>query len=300
MMQLEGRRPAAQRTLVAIAVAMIAGCHYASAPEPAPVSRPAPPVVKPVLSDHLLVTWYGNPRTPRMGVLGRYKGADLAVRLRKQADAYAGLTTKKILAAYHLVAVIAQPSAWRDKMWRRRETHATIGALLDQARANKFRLVLDVQPGRSTVRAELEYLRPYLEEPEVYLALDPEFAMRDGETPGRRIGRMSARDVNEAIDFLDAIVRERQLPPKVLIVHQFTFNMLRDKENIRDSPLVDVVLDVDGLGDRPLKRANYGAVMRQRPLEFAGIKLFYKEDTNLFAAADVMTLRPEPAVIIYQ
>ena len=110
---------------------------------------------------------------------------------------------------------------------------------------------------------------------------------------------MTAADVNDAIDVLTAIVRARALPPKVLIVHQFTMNMLRDKQMIVDSPLVDVVLDVDGFGDRPLKRAMYTMVIA-RPLEFAGIKLFYKEDTNLFAEADVMTLRPEPAVIIYQ
>lgn len=235
-----------------------------------------------------------------MGVLGRYQGADLAAGLRKQAAAYARLTPKKVLGAYHLVAIIAQPHAGRDKMWRRRETHDTIRSLLEQARANDFKLIVDIQRGRSTVRAELDYLRPYLEEPDVYLALDPEFAMKDGETPGRKIGHMAASEVNEAIDFLEAIVRERKLPPKVLIVHQFTLNMVGDPRKIRDSPLVDVVLDVDGFGDRPLKRAMYATVVGRRPLEFPGIKLFYKEDTNLFAAEDVMRLQPEPAVIIYQ
>src|SRR5439155_3274464 len=105
---------------------------------------------------------------------------------------------------------------------------------------------------------------------------------------------------NDAIDFLEAIVRTRHVPPKVLIVHQFTMSMLADKQNIRESRLVDVVLDVDGFGDRPLKRAMYAAVNRQRSLEFAAIKLFYKEDTNLFTEKDVMALRPEPAVVIYQ
>jgi hypothetical protein len=293
------RAHAARATLLATCVAVLAASH-AGAPEPVRASRPAPPAVRPVLSDHLLITWYGNPRTPRMGVLGRHKGAALAAGLRKQADAYARLTTKKTLAAYHLVAVIAQPTAWRDGAWRRRETHETIRALLEQARANDFKLILDVQRGRSTIQAELEYLRPHLQEPDVYLALDPEFAMRGRETPGRTIGRMTAAEVNEAIDFLETIVGERKLPPKVLIVHQFTLSMLADKENIRDSPLVDVVLSIDGFGDRPLKRATYAAVIRQRPLEFLGIKLFYSEDTNLFAAKDVMALRPEPAVIIYQ
>ena len=235
-----------------------------------------------------------------MGVLGRYKGKELASRLRQQAQAYSPLTPKQVLPAYHLVAVIAQPTSSRDGMWRRRETRETIQSLLDQARRNGFKLILDIQPGRSTVLAEMEYLRPHLEEPDVYLALDPEFAMPDGEAPGRKIGRMSARDVNDAIDILESIIRQRNLPPKVLIVHQFTMKMLADKQNIRDSALVDVVLDMDGFGDRPLKRAIYAMVNRQRPLEFSRAKLFYKEDTNLFAAKEVMALRPEPAVIIYQ
>jgi hypothetical protein len=75
--------------------------------------------------------------------------------------------------------------------------------------------------------------------------------------------------------------------------------MLPDKQNIRQSSLVDVVLDVDGFGDRPLKRAMYATIMKKQ-LPYAGIKLFYREDTNLLAPEDVMKLRPEPAVVIYQ
>jgi hypothetical protein len=284
---------------MAATLLVIGASRQVSAPEPTPLVKPSSDAVRPVLSDHLLVTWYGNPRTARMGVLGQYKGEALARGLRRQADEYARVSPKKVLAAYHLVAVVAQASAWRDGMWRRRETHETIRSLLHQARANKFKLILDIQRGRSTNRAELEYLRPYLEEPDVYLALDPEFAMGADEAPGRKIGRMTASEVNESIDFLEGIVRDRKLPPKVLIVHQFTMNMLRDKREIRRSTLVDVVLDVDGFGDRPLKRAMYATIMRQQ-LAFAGIKLFYKEDTNLMTAEDVMKLQPEPAVVIYQ
>ena len=290
-------------------VVSVAACLQAKGPQApiaseaatapaAPPKAPDPP--RPVLSEHLLVTWYGNPRVGRMGVLGRHQGADLATRLKKQANAYAPLTQKKILPAYHLVATIAQPTAGKDNKWRRRETKALMRTLLAEARAHEFKLILDIQTGRSTVRAEMEYLREFLEEPDVYLALDPEFAMPEGEIPGRKIGRMTARDVNDAIDFLDGIIREKNLPAKVLIVHQFTVNMLRDKHQIRDSPLVDVVLDMDGFGDRPLKKAMYKTIVARRPLEYPAIKLFYKEDTNLLGEKDVMKLVPEPAVVIYQ
>ena len=290
-------------TVVSVTACLQAGSPHGPAASDAATAAPAtkaadPP--RPVLSEHLLITWYGNPRVGRMGVLGRHQGADLATRLKKQANAYAPLTQKKILPAYHLVATIAQPTAGKDNKWRRRETKELIRSLLEQARANQFKLILDIQPGRSTVRAEMEYLKEYLADPDVYLALDPEFAMPEGEIPGRKIGRMTARDVNDAIDFLDGIVREKNLPPKVLIVHQFTVNMLREKQQIRDSPFVDVVLDMDGFGDRPLKKAMYHTIVARRPLEFPAIKLFYKEDTNLFAEKDVMKLEPVPAVVIYQ
>jgi hypothetical protein len=300
------RRPTpALAVPLAVCLAALAAFTPVGAPAPEGATRPGsankpdPTAARPVLADHLLVTWYGNPRTGRMGILGRHTGDALAKGLRKQADQYARVSGKKVIAAYHLVAVIAQGNAWTDGTWRRRETRETIQSVLDQARANNFKLILDIQRGRSTNRAELEYLRPYLEQPDVYLALDPEFAMAEGEIPGRKIGRMDAAEVNEAINFLEGIIRERKLPPKVLIVHQFTMNMLQGKKSIRSSPIVDVVLDVDGFGDRPLKRAMYGTIMRQQ-LPYAGIKLFYKEDTNLMSAEDVMQLRPEPAVIIYQ
>ena len=253
-----------------------------------------------LLDSHLLITWYGNPHSPRMGVLGQSSGQARANALRKQAAAYAHATTKEILLAYHLVAVVAQCTPCSDNTWRRRESAEVISGLLVEARANGFKLILDVQPGRSTIQAELQHLRPFLAEPDVYLALDPEFDMGEGQVPGRELGHMHAADVNAAVEFLESLVVSGGLPPKVLIVHQFTLGMLPDKEKIRSSAVVDLVLDMDGFGSQSLKRASYRAVMRQWKLDFAGIKLFYSQDTNLFSPEQVMSLNPVPSVIIFQ
>lgn len=258
-----------------------------------------PTPARSLLDDHLLVTWYGNPRSSRMGILGEQTGAERAAALRNQAMAYAPLTSKRMLMAYHLVAVVAQCTAGADGLWRRRETADVIRALLAEARANGFRLVLDIQPGRSSVANEVAALAPFLAEPDVDLALDPEFSVSECEVPGKQIGRLRAADVNAAIDRLEAIIAARSLPPKILIVHQFRLDMLPDKARIRRSAVVDVVLNMDGFGSQSLKRSSYQAVMRQ-PLPFAGIKLFYRQDTNLFTPAQVMSLRPTPAVVIYQ
>lgn len=278
------------------------------APPPTPVPS-LPPGQKPaadielvaesVLQHTLLVTWYGNPHSKRMGILGEYAGDELAAGLRRQAEAFAPHTAKHVQPAYELVAIVAQNTAGRDGKWRRRESRSIIEKVLAEARAHGFRLVLDVQVGHSTVEAELEYLRRYLEEPDVYLALDPEFDMPEGQAPGTRIGTTPARDVNYAIDLLERIVVEKQLPPKVLIAHQFTMNMLPDKRRVKDSPVVDVALVMDGWGPRALKHSIYRMVTRT-PLEHTGIKLFYKKERDLIPPADLMRLTPTPAIVIYQ
>ena len=276
------------------------------APPPAPWSPARPAVVPPApqptsfLDSHLLVTWYGNPWVGRMGILGRLEGRALADGLRKQAAAYAAVTKKKVIPAYELVAIVAQPLPGRDGGYRRRESRAVIDRMLAAARAAGFKLILDVQTGRSTVLSELAYLAPYLQEPDVYLALDPEFSMGTDGVPGRRIGTMRASEVNDAILVLEQVQDRYHLPPKVLIVHQFTTGMLPDKEKIWESDVVDIVLSADGFGSQALKRNTYGAVLRQHSLAFSGFKLFYIQDTDLLKPAQVLALTPPPAVVIYQ
>lgn len=253
-----------------------------------------------LLADHLLVTWYGNPRSPRMGVLGMATGAARAEGLRRQAAAYAPLTRKQIVMAYHLVTVVAQCEGGADGKYRRRETADLIQALLQEAREHRFKLVLDVQVGRSSVAEEVSALRPFLADPDVYLALDPEFAVGPCEVPGATIGELRAADINTSLDVLEQLIADAHLPTKVLILHQFRWDMLPDKAKIRASPAVDVVLDMDGFGSQALKRSTYRAILQQRALPFAGFKLFYQQDTNLLTPAQVMALTPVPSVIIYQ
>jgi hypothetical protein len=271
---------------------------------PSPKPRPSapPPAAHPpaVLDRSVLVAWYGNPWNGRMGILGRLEGAALADGLKRQADEYSKVTNKQVLPAYELIAVVAQAQPGRDGKYRRRETRDVIERTLHAARAAGFKLILDIQTGRSTVLHELAYLAPYLAEPDVYLALDPEFSMgRDG-VPGRRIGTMPASEVNDAIGVLESLIERHHLPPKVLIVHQFTTGMLPDKEAIWNSEKLDIVLDMDGFGSPELKRHTYRTVLRQRELEYTGFKLFYIQDTNILQPAQVLALNPPPAVVIYQ
>jgi len=191
--------------------------------------------------------------------------------LKKQAAAYAAVTDRRVIPAYELVAIIGQPQPGRDGKYRRRESYAVIDRMLRAARAAGFKLILDVQTGHSTVLAELSYLAPYLQQPDVYVALDPEFSMGDGGVPGQRIGTMRADEVNDAIDILEYVQERYRLPRKVLMVHQFTMAMLPDKERIWTSDALDVVLVADGFGGQALKRHTYSMVLHQGAFAFSGL-----------------------------
>ena len=162
-------------------------------------------------------------------------------------------------------------------------------------------LILDIQPGLSSVEAELPYLIPFLKRPYVHLALDPEFAMKDGHLPGRDwMGNMDASEVNHAVDVLARIVDEQQLPPKMLVVHRFTYNMLKNASRIKRDPRVQVVIDMDGYGSPGSKMGAYRWFVVRHPVQYTGFKLFFKNDKPMLKPQEVLELYPKPMYIQYQ
>jgi hypothetical protein len=248
-----------------------------------------------------VVSYYGNPFSKRMGILGEIKPDSMLDRLQRQADAYEHAdSATPVIPALELIVTVAQGSAGRDSMYRARMPDSVIEKVASWAERRGYLLILDVQVGRSSVRRELAPLMKYLVRPTVHLALDPEFAMRAGKVPGRVIGTLDAAQVNVAADTLAALVSEYQLPPKMLIVHRFTSPMLTNHERIHLDPRVQVVIDMDGFGAPVLKRSSYARYIFDHPVQFAGFKLFYKNDKPLLTPEQVLKLVPVPVFIMYQ
>ncbi|HEX5439163.1 MAG TPA: hypothetical protein VFW98_18565 [Gemmatimonadaceae bacterium] len=248
-----------------------------------------------------IIAYYGNPFSKRMGILGEIPPDSMLARLQRQAAAYAAAdSTVPVVPALDLIVTVAQAAPGRDGMYRLRMPDTLIDRVAGWAdRANAL-LILDVQVGKSTVAAEVQPLLPYLRRPNVHLALDPEFSMKRGHAPGRAIGTMDASDVNTAIDMLSHLVDSLHLPPKLLIVHRFTKPMLTHRAQIHRDPRVQVVIDMDGFGPPSLKRSSYRHYVRDEPVEFAGFKLFYKNDRPLLTPEQVLRLKPVPLFILYQ
>ena len=268
-----------------------------------PAAWPAGPAPFPgsLLPGSRIVAFYGNPYSKRMGVLGELPRDSMLAFLRKTAAEWAAAdSTLEVKPALHLIATVAQGKPGRDGMHRLRMPDSLIEQVAGWAAANQWLLFLDVQVGHSTVEKELPRLIPYLARPYVHLALDPEFSMKDGSAPGTRIGTMDAEDVNYAVRTLRNLVDSLKLPPKVLIVHRFTQRMLTNYDRITVDPRVQVVIDMDGFGDRPLKRSVYRDFIVKQPVQFTGFKLFYKNDKPMMAPAEVLSLSPVPVYIQYQ
>lgn len=275
-----------------------------SAATTAPRTTPPPPAQLPgggrrLFPDRRIVAFYGNPRDDELGALGIGTPAQAARRLLAQARPY-GRKTRPVLPALELIATTATAAPGPDGLYRDHLASTTIARYLRAARRVKGLLVLDIQPGRAPFGPEIERLERWLREPDVGLALDPEWHVGPGEVPGKVIGSMDADAVNAAAAYLSRIVRERQLPEKLLLVHRFTDNMIARDERLRPMPGVRTVVNVDGFGGREVKIAKYQNFVRRTPGLGRGFKLFYKEDANLLRPANVMNMRPRPDVVVYE
>ncbi len=278
-----------------------------TAPRPKPVWPVNGPTPLPgsILPNKRIVAYYGNPLSKRMGILGEVPPDEMLKRLDREVRAWERAdSATPVVPALHLIAVVAQGSAGRDGLYRARMGDSLIERVYGWAQRQKAIMFLDIQVAKSTVQAELPRLTTFLSRPDVHLGLDPEFSMKRGGAPGKRIGTYDAADINYAIDFLADLVQKHNLPPKVLVVHRFTRPMLTNASKIKLDPRVQVVIHMDGWGPPWMKIDSYQAYVYAEPVQYTGFKLFYKNDTKkgnpLMKPADVLALFPKPLYIQYQ
>jgi len=255
---------------------------------------------EPILEGRRFVAFYGSPAGPGLGILGRYDISTTLELLDDQAGAYRELDPEvETLLAFHMVTTVADPFPGADGDYNHRVSHAVIQDWVDAIAPLGGWAIVDVQPGHATVATEIEMLEPLLEQPQVHLALDPEFTMAPGEVPGQRIGQMSAVDINRAQAWLDLLAR-RSGHRKVLIIHQFEDFMIDGKWSILHYPMVDLIWDSDGVGGSGAKIGDYQQYCNETGFEYGGFKIFYDYDSDVMTPERVMALDPLPALVIYQ
>jgi hypothetical protein len=260
-----------------------------------------------LLPFHRIVAYYGNLYSKKMGVLGEYSEDVMLEKLQTEAAKWTAADPETpVILALHYIAVVAQGAPGESGKYRARMPDSEIDKVIKMADKVHAIVFLDVQVALSNLQTEVPLLEKYLKMPNVHLGIDPEFSMKTGVKPGKVVGTMDGeQDVNFVVNYLSKLVRDNNLTPKVLIVHRYTQKMLTHSAQIKPTPEVQVVINMDGWGGKEHKISTYKNFIYPEPVQFAGFKIFYKNDvkepkTKVFEPSELLKLRPKPIYIQYQ
>ncbi len=243
-----------------------------------------------------VVSLYGLPGG--FGALGRKSARGARRRLAKQAHDYRRRGKRPVIRAFDMVATVPTDCSGRRDKCRFRVPDRLVRRYLREVRRFNGRLLLDIGLGRSTYMKEFEHWRNLLLEPDVGIAIDPEWDVGPHGEPGETVGSSRARQVNRLSHRMQHLIEEHRLPSKLLVIHQFRHTSVRNDDDIRRRAKVDITLNFDGIGAPPPKRSGYRRLAERRL--FNGFSLFYQLDSNLMSPRQVLRLRPRVDYVMYQ
>jgi hypothetical protein len=251
----------------------------------------------------LIVAFYGHAKTDVLGVLGEGTPQQALERLNQQIEPYRFSQqrddARPVVPAFELIATLVTAAPGSAGLYRSRTPHELIQPYLDTIRDANGYLILDLQPGRADLEAEARFYEPLLLNPEVGIALDPEWKVGPDETPKGRVGAVEASEINRVTSYVSDLVIANNLPSKIVIVHIFKASMVRNPHLIVNRPGVRIIFQADGEGGPAAKAADYNNLIPERFGQ--GFKVFYDEDSPTLSPDEVLTLlEPDPAYVSYQ
>jgi hypothetical protein len=249
-----------------------------------------------------VIGFCGTPGAPALGELD----GNLPLKAKKLVDYAAKYSSgRAVLPAFELIAVVVQAGAGADGKYRRRVDDKVVDQYLALAREHQGLLLLNIQPGQSDFLTELRHFEKYLREPDVGVALDPEWAMKPKQLPGKYFGQTTGATLNEVSAYLSSIIQAGNLPEKALVFHQVNGAVVKDEQDLVPTAGVVMIKSVDGLGPKAAKIETYDYLMRHKTAGVhPGFKLFFDEDTRnggvLMTPPEVLALLPPPEYVMYE
>ena len=132
-----------------------------------------------------------------------------------------------------------------------------IDQYLAAARRHRAILLLNIQPGRARFLDEVTGLERWLREPDVGLALDPEWAVAAPKVPGRHYGSVTGEEIDAVSAYVARLVERYRLPEKPVVVHQLAPSILRRGGMLQAREGVAMIKSVDGIGPPGAKVATW-------------------------------------------
>ncbi|WP_222431554.1 hypothetical protein [Mucilaginibacter achroorhodeus] len=271
-----------------------------------PVKNAPYPKPGAILPFYRVIAYYGNMYSKNMGVLGQYEPSVMRDKLKAEVKNWEAADPEiPVKPALHYICVTAQADAGSNGLHNLRMPFSQIDKVIEMAKPLNALVFLDIQVGYSTVQKELPLLEKYLKMPNVHFGIDPEFSMKEGSVPGKRIGTFDANDINFVSKYLSKLCDKYNLPPKIFVVHRFTKRMVTNYKDIKLDKNIQFVMDMDGWGGPELKKGTYKYYVAGEPVQFTGFKLFYKNDikkvpNKMMTPKEVLSLKPSPIYIQYQ
>nr|NLI49748.1 hypothetical protein [Propionibacterium sp.] len=249
---------------------------------------------------------FGYVGYPGDNILGRLGEGDIDERmaeLLEHSAEYAG--DREIMPVMELIATTVHAVPGKDGTFRTRAPDAVIADWLNVARRNKAILLLDIQPGRAEFIDEVKHLEKWLKEPDVGVALDPEWAVDAGQTPGKVFGNSSGAELDEVARYLSELVAEHNLPEKVMVYHVLHPPIMKNESALKRHPGVVPIKSADGIGTPGQKIAQWERIVAATTADVhMGFKLFFREDRKrggrLMTSSEVLALKPTPEYIMYE
>jgi hypothetical protein len=292
-------RPAA---VVAVGAQFGTAARLASRVAVAETGRQLPGGGQVMFPGRRLVALYGHPGTPGLGVLGQQDLAASIARARRMAVAYRPLSRVPVVPAFEIIASVAEASPGPDGSYSYETPVSELLPWVRRATADGLYVVLDLQPGRASLLSQAEHYQSLLELPDVGLALDAEWKLQPGQRPLRQIGHVGIGEVNGVVGWLAALTARRDLPQKLLVLHQFQLSMLTGEQDLdTGNDDLSIVIHMDGQGTPGVKQSTWNAVTGAAPpAVYFGWKNFLVKDHPMLTPTQTMTEKPAPVMISYQ
>jgi len=110
------------------------------------------------------------------------------------------------------------------------------------------------------------------------------------------------KEVNRVVHYLADLVEANDLPQKMLVLHQFTTSMIRNRDKLDTSRSeLAVVVHVDGQGALGSKYGTWANIRKDAPKGlYWGWKNFYDEDQPMATPKQTVAVDPTPDLVTYQ
>lgn len=262
----------------------------------------------------MIVAYYGHPHVKTMGILGEYPISTVIQKVKARARQHEKAlgNGKHVTPGFDLIYEMATTSPGKDGKYVITLSEKKLMEYIHAAQKNNMVLFIDVQLGKKSPAQAVKSLLKYLKYKNVHIAVDPEFSVDNlSVRPGKKIGSISGPQINAAQDLMSTYLRDNHIEEdKILLVHMFTENMVRDKKAIRCTKKIHLEMHLDGHGSPALKIKIYnGLYTAARAAKVVGgFKVFLKADRPVMTRRQVLGLEPVgksrakdmPRIITYQ